>query len=63
MRYDAHLSVGPGQQRITLDLDIDFKPGDEFTHGDGLYTVTDVQPGHDKFDATLFAEPTVDKPI
>ena len=56
MRYEMYLSKIEGERRIELDLDVQFKPSDEFRYGPDIYVVTRVEPGHDEFDAVLFAE-------
>jgi hypothetical protein len=60
MRYDAYLSKGDSKRRVVLDLDIEFKPGDEFKHENGIYAVTRIEPGEDGFDFAMFAELVAD---
>jgi hypothetical protein len=54
--YDVFLSKGGAERRVEIDLDVQFKPGDEFRYGPDIYVVTRLEPGHDKFDAVLFAD-------
>jgi len=56
MRYEVYLSKDGAERRIELDLDVQFKPNDEFRYGPDIYVVTSVQPGNDAFDAILFAD-------
>ncbi len=56
MRYEMHLSKDEAERRAELDLDVQFKPSDEFRYGPDIYVVTRVEPGHDEYDAVLFAE-------
>jgi hypothetical protein len=56
MRYDVYLSKDGAERRIELDLDVQFKPGDEFRYGSDIYVVTSVQSGNDEFDAILFVD-------
>ena len=56
MRYDVYLSKDGAERRIELDLDVEFKPSDEFRYGPDIYLVTSVQSGNDEFDAILFAD-------
>ena len=56
MRYDVYLSKDGAERRIELDLDVQFKPSDEFRYGPDIYVVTSVQSGNDEFDAILFAD-------
>ncbi len=51
-----HLSKDEAERRAELDLDVQFKPSDEFRYGPDIYVVTRVEPGHDEYDAVLFAE-------
>jgi hypothetical protein len=44
------------KRRVDLDLDIQFKPNDEFRYGPDVYVVTRVEPGHAEYDAVLFAD-------
>lgn len=53
--YDLYLSKDGVERRVELDLDVQFKPSDEFRYGPDIYAVTRLEPGHDKFDAVLFA--------
>jgi hypothetical protein len=50
------LSKDEAERRVELDLDVQFKPTDEFRYGPDIYVVTRVAPGHDEFDAVLFAD-------
>jgi hypothetical protein len=61
-RYEVYLSRRV-ERRIELDFDIQFKPSDEFRWGPDIYVVTRVEPGHDKFDAVLFAAMIAEKPL
>jgi hypothetical protein len=56
MRYEVYLSKDGAERRIELDLDVEFKPTQEFRYGPDIYVVTSVQPGHDEFDAIIFAD-------
>ena len=56
MRYDVYLSKDGGKRRVEIDLDVQFKPSDEFRWGPHIYVVTRVEPGRDEFDAVLFAD-------
>jgi hypothetical protein len=56
MRYDVYLSKDGAERRIELDLDVEFKPNDDFRYGPDIYVVTSVQSGNDEFDAILFAQ-------
>jgi hypothetical protein len=60
MRYEVYLSRNGDERRIELDLDVEFKPGYEFRYGPDIYVVTSVQPGHDEFDAIIFADVPAD---
>jgi hypothetical protein len=60
MRYDVYLSKDGAERRIELDLDVQFKPTDEFRYGPDIYVVTSVQPGQDEFDAIIFADVAAD---
>jgi hypothetical protein len=51
-----HLSKDEGERRVELDLDVQFKPSDEFRYGPDIYVVTRVEPGDGEFDAVLFAD-------
>jgi hypothetical protein len=56
VRYDVYLSKDGAERRVDLDLDVQFKPSDDFRYGPDIYFVTKVEPGHDEFDAVLFAD-------
>jgi hypothetical protein len=56
MRYEVYLTKDRTERRVEIDLDVQFKPTDEFRYGPDIYAVTSIQPGHDQFDAVLFAE-------
>jgi hypothetical protein len=56
VRYEMYLSKDEAKRRVELDLDVQFKPTDEFRYGPDIYVVTRVEPGHDEFDAVLFAD-------
>ena len=56
LRYDVHLSKGATRRRVELDIDVQFKPTDEFRYGPDIYVVTSVQPGNDELHAILFAD-------
>jgi hypothetical protein len=60
MRYDVYLSKDGAERRIELDLDVQFKPTDEFRYGPDIYVVASVQPGQDEFDAIIFADVAAD---
>jgi hypothetical protein len=62
VRYDVYLSKDGAERRIELDIDVQFKPSDEFRYGPDIYVVTSVQPGHDEFNAVLFADTIADRP-
>jgi hypothetical protein len=56
VRYDTYLSKDGAERRVELDLDVRFKPSDEFRFGPDIYVVRSVEPGHGEFDAVLFAD-------
>jgi hypothetical protein len=56
VRYDAYLSKDDTRRRVEIDLDVKFKPGDEFRYGPDIYVVTRVGPGKDGSDPILFAD-------
>jgi hypothetical protein len=56
VRYDVHLSKGETKRRVEIDIDVQFKPTDEFRYGPDIYVVTSVRPGNDEFGAILFAD-------
>ncbi|HEY8776225.1 MAG TPA: hypothetical protein VIM33_07050 [Gaiellaceae bacterium] len=56
MRYDAYLSKDDTRRRVEIDLDAQFKPGDEFRYGHDIYIVTRVGPGKDGSNLILFAD-------
>jgi len=60
MRYEVYLSRDGDERRIELDLDVEFKPSYEFRYGPDIYVVRSLQPGHDEFDAIIFAEVAAD---
>jgi hypothetical protein len=51
-----YLSKDEAKRRVELDLDVQFKPTDEFRYGPDIYVVTRVEPGHGEYDAVLFAD-------
>jgi hypothetical protein len=57
-----YLSKDGAERRVELDLDIQFKPGDEFRYGPDIYAVTRVDPGHGKFHALLFGDMIASRP-
>jgi hypothetical protein len=61
VRYEMYLFKGGAERRVELDLDVQFKPGDEFRYGPEIYVVDRVESSHDEFDAVLFADVT-DRP-
>jgi hypothetical protein len=60
--YDAFLSRGGAERREPLDTPTVFEVGDEFRLGREVYRVTNLQEGHDEFDAVLTAELIGDAP-
>ena len=56
MRYDVRLSKGETKRRVEIDIDVQFKPTDEFRYGPDIYVVTSVRPGNGEFGAILFAD-------
>jgi hypothetical protein len=56
VRYEMYLLKDEAERRVELDLDVQFKPTDEFRYGPDIYVVTRVEPGQDEFDAVLFAD-------
>jgi len=56
VRYDAYLSKDDTRRRVEIDLDAQFKPGDEFRYGPDIYVVTRVGPGQDESNLILFAD-------
>jgi len=60
--YDAFLSRGAAERREPLDTPTVFKIGEEFRLGLEVYRVTNLQEGHDEFDAVMSAELIGDAP-
>ena len=56
MRYEVYLSKDGAERRVEIDLDVQFKPSDEFRYGPDIYVVARVEQGRDEFDAVLFAD-------
>jgi len=56
MLYEAFLADGDADPRMALEDDRELKAGDFIRHQMETYRVTRVAPGHDEFDAVVFAE-------
>jgi hypothetical protein len=60
--YDAFLTRGGAERRVTVDTPTVYEVGNEFRLALEVYRVTAIHEGHDEFDAVVEAELIGDAP-
>ena len=56
MLYEARLSTGGTESKVSIERVAPFAKDDTFRIEMDMYQVTEIGPGHDEFDAVVFAD-------